>query len=127
MPRRLRGERDADDAVQPAGPQQVSAIRQRTSACVSIRQHASAYVSIRQHTSAYVSIRQHTSAYVSVERTTDDPVESNGPQQLSAIRQHTSAYVSIRQHASAYVSIGPQQLSVKRVSICTFVLVKKVK
>jgi hypothetical protein len=95
-------------------------IRQHTSGCVSIREHTAACVSIRQHTSAYVSIRQHTSAY-------------------GSIRPHTSAYVRIRQHTPAYVSIrrmsssqppscrssAPSALP-RRVSICTFVLLKQV-
>jgi hypothetical protein len=63
----------------------------------SIRQHTSAYVSMRQHTSAYGSIRQHTSAYVSIRQ------RDGVSQHTSTLSQHTlqlkAAYTSsLRPH-----------------------------
>jgi hypothetical protein len=87
-----------------------------------------AYASIRQHTSAYVSIRQHTSAdgtWYSALRGSVAWRSSSSTRSWQA-----STYVSIRQRTSAYVSgylaalqLGPGRRV--RVSICTFVLVKR--
>ena len=54
------------------------------------------------------------------------------PRGACACRLHTSAYVSIRQHTSAYVrEVRVHAVChdgvLRRVSICTFVLVKQVK